>query len=110
MRLLETLGQAVQADSSPVKTPQEKTHFADEGHFPKNSCTRLRIFSTVHSRVVLPALALEILVEEAVDVLIGSHTAVDFPDRGFFFQNGVCDRNVTLKGFLITWCRVGTQR
>ena len=30
MRLLETLGQAVQADSSPVKTPQENTHFADE--------------------------------------------------------------------------------
>ena len=23
------LGQAVQADSSPVKTPQESTHFAD---------------------------------------------------------------------------------
>ena len=30
MKLLETLGQAVQADSSPVKTPQESTHFADD--------------------------------------------------------------------------------
>ena len=35
MRLLETLGQAVQADSSPVKTPQENTHFADAPQSPQ---------------------------------------------------------------------------
>ena len=71
--------------SLPAYNARAVLTWYQQGRFPKNSCTELRIFLTVHSRVVLPVLSLEILVEAAVDVLIGSHTTVDFPDRGFFF-------------------------
>ena len=89
--------------SLPAYNARAVLTWYQQGRFPKNSCTELRIFLTVHSRVVLPVLSLEILVEAAVDVLIGSHTTVDFPDRGFFFQNGVCDRNVTLDHMVQSW-------